>query len=79
MQLDELGIQIVLKSEKAFNSLKYIKSDVAPSKEYYIKRVSRDKKAREMYFNNYRKEVISEGLFVVDIIRKEYKNGDKIV
>lgn len=79
MQLGELGIQIVLKSKKAFDNLKYINYELAESKEYYVKRASRDKKARETYLNGYRNELISDGLFVLDVMRRGLKNGDKIL
>lgn len=79
MLLGELGIQIVLKSQKAFDGLKYIDYESAESKEYYVKRVGRDKKARETYLSGYRQNFAADGLFVMDIIRKGLKNGDKIL
>lgn len=79
MRLGELGIQIVLKSKKAFDAVKYKSYELAECKEYYVKRVSRDKKARETYLSGYRQELVSDGLFVMDIIRKGLKNGDKIL
>lgn len=79
MRLGELGIQIVLKSKKAFDMVKYVSYELAESKEYYVKRVSRDKKARETYLSGYRQNLITDGLFVMDIIRKGLKNGDKIL
>ena len=79
MRLGELGIQIVLKSKKAFDTVKYVSYELAESKEYYVKRVSRDKKARETYLSGYRQNLVTDGLFVMDIIRKGLKNGDKIL
>ena len=79
MLLGELGTQIVLKSKKAFDAVKYISYELAECKEYYVKRVSRDKKARETYLSDYRKTLATDGLFVMDIIRKGLKNGDKII
>lgn len=79
MRLGELGIQIVLKSEKAFDTVKFISYELAECKEYYVKRVSRDKKARETYLNSHRQNLVFDGLFVMDIIRKGLKNGDKIL
>ncbi len=79
MCLGELGIQIVLKSKKAFDTLKYTSYELAECKEYYVKRVSRDKKARETYLSGHRQNLVSDGLFVMDIIRKGLKNGDKIL
>lgn len=79
MRLDELGIQIVLKSKRAFDTVKYISYELAECKEYYVKRVSRDKKARETYLSGHRQNLVYDGLFVMDIIRKGLKNGDKIL
>ncbi|MBQ7226812.1 MAG: DUF3990 domain-containing protein [Clostridia bacterium] len=79
MRLGELGIQIVLKSKRAFDTVKYISYELAECKEYYVKRVSRDKKARESYLSGHRHNLVSDGLFVMDIIRKGLKNGDKIL
>jgi len=79
MHLGELGIQIVLKSKKAFDTVKYLSYELAECKEYYVKRVSRDKKARETYLSGHKQNLVSDGLFVMDIIRKGLKNGDKIL
>lgn len=79
MRLGELGIQIVLKSKSAFDTVKYIGYELAECKEYYVKRVSRDKKARETYLSGHRQNLVYDGLFVMDIIRKGLKNGDKIL
>ena len=79
MRLGELGIQIVLKSKKAFDTVKFISYELAECKEYYVKRVSRDKKARETYLSGHRQNLVTDGLFVMDIIRKGLKNGNKIL
>lgn len=42
MKLGELGEQVVLKSRKAFNHLKFLGAEVAPSSVYYYKKVARD-------------------------------------
>ena len=79
MRLGELGIQIVLKSKRAFDTVKYISYELAECKEYYVKRVSRDKKARETYLSGHRQNLVYDGLFVMDIIRMWLINGDKIL
>lgn len=79
MYLGNLGNQIVLKSKKAFDTIKYIENEEVDCSEYYTKRINRDNEARKTYFENYRQNVISNGLFIVDIIRKGLKNGDKIL
>ena len=79
MRLGDLGTQIVLKSKKAFDTVKFLSYELAECKEYYVKRVSRDKKARETYLSGHRQNLVSDGLFVMDIIRKGITNGDKIL
>lgn len=79
MQLGELGVQIVLKSKRAFEALNYIGYELAETKEYYIKRITRDKKAREEYLFFGKQNQPINGMFIMDIIRKGLKNGDKIL
>lgn len=79
MELGDLGIQIVLKSKKVCDEIKYISYEIAESKEYYIKRIRRDKLAKNTYLNEYRSNIDINGLFIMDIIRKELKHGDKIL
>lgn len=79
MQLGELGIQIVLKSQKAFDKIKFVNYEVAECDEYYVKRVSRDHKARTAYSDCRKQNNISDDLFVLDIIRQGIKNGDEIL
>lgn len=79
MQLGDLGTQIVLKSKKAIESLKYIGYERAIHLEYYTKRVNRDKNAREQYFNNYRLNIDYHGTYIIDIIREDKKNDVKSI
>lgn len=51
MRLGKLGEQIVLKSEKAFQQLKFIGYEVADAEEYYIKN-EREREARKEYRRN---------------------------
>lgn len=79
MQLGNLGIQIVLKSEKAISSIKFIDYVVAIGEDYYIKRLTRDQNARYNYFNVCRLNNELEGLYMIDIIRKGINNNDEIL
>lgn len=79
MQLGDLGTQIVLKSKKAIETLKYIGYERAIHLEYYTKRVNRDKKAREQYFNNYRLNIDYHGTYIIDIIREDKNNDVKSI
>lgn len=75
LRLGNLGIQIVLISEKAFKCIKYISSNQIDSKIYNKKYVSRDRKARNDYKELLVNDVL-ESTYIVDIIRKEIKNDD---
>ncbi|MBE6132937.1 MAG: DUF3990 domain-containing protein [Erysipelotrichaceae bacterium] len=77
MELGKLGIQIVLKSQKAYDQLKYINSSIAENEVYYTKRVARDFQARKEYRNTTRNIILDNNdLFVMDIIRQGVKNDD---
>lgn len=77
MELGQLGNQVVLISQRAFNALKFVEVEEADSLIYYPKRKLRDEKAREDYAEGKNsKEDIKNAIYVVDIIRKGLKNGD---
>ncbi len=80
MALDELGKQVVIISELAFNRLHFENFEIANSLEYFIKRKTRDEKARTNYIDNIRNSnIIVNDLFIIDIIRRGLKDGDKII
>lgn len=80
MELGELGKQVVIVSQKAFDKLEYQGFEDANRLEYYVKRKSRDGKAKDEYLHSsIRTEVLADDIFVIDIIRKELKNGDSIL
>lgn len=80
MELGELGKQVVIISPKAFNLLHFEGFEQADGLVYYTRRKTRDEKARAGYLNNMRHaKSLANDLFVIDIIRREIKNGDKIV
>lgn len=75
MRLGKLGEQIVLKSKKAFDEIKFISYEVCDNKIYYAKRKARDDEAREAFNLELDKEDL-RGLFMRDIIRKEVMPDD---
>lgn len=79
MNLGGLGIQVVLKTQKAFEQIKFLNYEQAQSKEYYIKRVKRDKQAREEYFNKCKKDFDINDLTMLDIIRRGIEHGDSFI
>ena len=67
LKLGDLGEQVVLKSEKAFKSLKYIGFERTNGKKYFNRRCERDSLARKKYFELL--EQNSNGRYIVDLIR----------
>lgn len=77
MVLGKLGEQVVLKSKKAFEAIRFVDAEIASKEIYYPKKLARDTKARE----DFRKD--SAGAFqvgdkyIMDIIREGWKNDDQ--
>ena len=80
MELGNLGKQVVIISNKAYDMLHFKGFETANKLEYFAKRKVRDEKAREEYLNNTRKSgQLTNDIFVIDIIRKGLKDGDSII
>lgn len=76
MHLGKLGQQFVLKSKKAFKRLKFTGSELAESKEWYVKKLLRDKTARREYFNVERNRRQRGDLYIIQIMDEEMKPDD---
>ena len=80
MELGQLGKQVVIVSELAFSKLHFEGFETADRLVYFTKRKARDEKAREDYLKGTRKSAtLINDIFVMDIIRKEFKDGDSII
>lgn len=77
MRLGTLGEQVVLVSERSFERIEFLGSEVVDYHEYYFKRYERDQKARTTYANK-KKDLnqLVDDIFVLDIIREDMKNDD---
>ncbi len=75
MRLGKLGEQIVLKSKKAFDEIKFVSYEVCDNTIYYAKRKARDEEARSAFNAELEKEDIN-GLFIRDLIRREVTSDD---
>ncbi|MGN0547948.1 MAG: DUF3990 domain-containing protein [Acutalibacteraceae bacterium] len=75
MRLGKLGEQYVLKSEKAFEQIKFITSESADNTIYYARRKMRDDEARNAFFEELEKDDI-DGIYMRDIIREEMTSDD---
>ena len=68
MKLGELGEQFVLKSEKAFASIRFISCEEVSCAVYFPKRKQRDDAARAAFRKELDREDL-DGLFIRDIVR----------
>ena len=71
LKLGKLGLQIVIVSKKAFNKIRFVNSIEIDTNTYYKKRIKRDNKAKEDFFNIISKEFNENDIFLMDIIRKD--------
>ncbi len=78
MKLGELGEQIVLMSQKAFDNIKFIEYEIADGSIYNSKRTERESRAKKAYLNNHGADftVNPEDLYVRDILIGQVKNND---
>jgi hypothetical protein len=78
MSLGNLGEQVVLKSKRSFERIKFIDFEQVKASVYYLKRKERDKLAEEAY----RKESSAldmNGIYIRDIIARNIKDDDQIL
>ena len=75
MYLGKLGEQIVLKSEKAFSSIKFKGYKIAEAEIYYQKKAKRDIEARREYGVNKASRNVDD-IYIIDILRGRVKEDD---
>ena len=76
MRLGKLGQQIVLKSEKSFQQIRFIGYEIAESKEWYAKKMLRDKSPRREYFDAERNKRQKGDIYVMQIMDEEMRAYD---
>lgn len=78
MRLGKLGEQVVLKSKKAFEALTFVEAIKASREEYFAKYKQRDEEARGKYRQIANKPLAENEIYIIDIIRNNWKNGQGI-
>ncbi|MDR0910620.1 MAG: DUF3990 domain-containing protein [Spirochaetaceae bacterium] len=77
MHFGNLGLQVVIKSQKAFAALQFRNSEAVDGSVYFQRRNARDIEARKQYLQGERSGLhLREDLFMLDIMREEIKNDD---
>lgn len=76
MVLGNLGEQIVLHSQKAFDNLTFAESTVAPRAICLPKKLARDTEARAEFRQEKTKPSVEDEVYILDIIRGRWQNDD---
>lgn len=78
LRLGRLGIQVALRTEKAFDRLRFVRADEVPWDEYHGRYVSRDAVARQEWREMRKTGAAAvSGLFAYDVVRMGLKHGDE--
>lgn len=76
MHLGKLGQQFVLKSRKAFERISFVNYEIAKYNEWYVKKMTRDRKARREYFDDEKNKRIRGDIYITQIIDEEMMGDD---
>lgn len=71
-----LGEQVVLRTEKAFERLEYQEAEIVEKEIYYPKKVARDMEAREAFRKDRKIGIVEDETYVLDIMRGRWKDDD---
>lgn len=77
LRLSKLEQQFVLKSEAAFDRLKFTGYEIADSSEWYARKVMRDKSARREYFSVERNRRHRGDIYITQIMDEEMQPDDE--
>ena len=76
MHLGKLGQQFVLKSQTAFERIRFTGCETAESREWYAKKMLRDKTARREYFDTERNRRQRGDIYITQILDEEMMADD---
>ena len=76
MRLGRLGEQIVLKSQKAYDQIRFLDAEPADAKIYYERKAMRDREARQEYRKTRGAADGLSELYMLDIMREGITNGN---
>ena len=76
MRLGNLGEQVFLKSEKAFEALVFTSAEIVDRDVYLAKRLARESKARDAFQKIKHGPEVFDSIFAIDVYRNKMKNDD---
>lgn len=76
MMLGDLGEQVVLKSQRAFDALTFTGAEVADAAVYYPRKLARDTRARSIYREELSVADLTDEVTVLQIMREDWGPDD---
>lgn len=76
MNLGNLGEQVVLKSERAFQQLEFLNAVSADYQQYFARRRERDEAARREFQKLASASTAADSIYIIDILRQRWRNDD---
>ena len=77
MRLGRLGLQVALRTERAFSRLRFLGAEKVPWETYTARYVTRDKVARAEWFEGVKTAArTAADVFAIDIVRRGLEHGD---
>lgn len=76
MYLGEMGMQLVLKSRRAFERILFVKAERVLRSDFLDRKMLRDLKARSAYLHSDRMRYRPGELYITTILDEEIQNGD---
>jgi len=78
LRLGKLGLQVALRSRKAFGQIAFVDAEAVPWDAYHARYVRRDADARNEWRTVVKSSTLArDDLFAMDIVRKGLKHGDE--
>ena len=77
LKIGNLGKQVVLISQKAFDSIRFIEAEKAFSDEWYLKKNNRENEARKEYFESTKMQRQKDDLYISQIINEDMEANDE--
>jgi hypothetical protein len=74
MHLGKLGEQVVLRSPAAFDAISFVDASPVDASIYHVKRMARDRNAREDFQKMLTKTLPQDGIYVSTIIKEKWTN-----
>jgi hypothetical protein len=68
---------VVLISQKAFDSIRFIEAEKAFSDEWYLKKNNRENEARKEYFESTKMQRQKDDLYISQIINEDMEANDE--